>query len=62
MNLWKRGFLMEGFMTIFEGFFNDFRDFYSRPDRNLTMGGKADRNQVIRYWLLVIAAHYPVSL
>ncbi len=32
---------MEGFVTIFEGFLNDYRDFLSRPAKNLTMDGKA---------------------
>ncbi len=29
------------FVTIFEGFFNDFRDFLAESDKNLTMAGKA---------------------
>jgi hypothetical protein len=28
-------------VTIFEGFYNDFRDFLSCPDKYLTMAGKA---------------------
>jgi hypothetical protein len=32
-----------GFVTIFEGSINDFRDFLSRPDKYLTMDGKAIR-------------------
>jgi len=32
---------MQEFVTNFEGFLNDFNDFLSRPDNNLTMAGKA---------------------
>jgi hypothetical protein len=31
------------FVTIFEGFYNDFKDFLSRPAKNLTMDSKTTR-------------------
>ncbi len=48
--------ITRGFVTFFEGFFNDFRDFLAGSDKNLTMAGKAICKQVIGYSLLVI--HY----
>ncbi len=33
------------FVTIFEGFFNDFMDLLSRPDKNPTMDSKAGKER-----------------
>jgi hypothetical protein len=32
-------------LTIFEDFFNDFSDFLSWPAKNLTMGGKTNKER-----------------
>jgi hypothetical protein len=44
-----------GFVTIFEEFFNDFRDFFSWPDKNLTMDGKA-RQERYRFGIITPVA------
>jgi hypothetical protein len=35
-------------MTFFAEFFNDFKDFLSWSDKNLTMGGKANRSAILK--------------
>jgi len=38
---------MGEFVTFFEGFFNDYKDFLSRPDKYLTMGGRAKQSAML---------------